>query len=79
MGTLHEQALCDAEWFYSQKDVMNVKGEMQHTQGVYAEPIERRVNGQDNCAGHHLGTHNSLGLQVVVGSDESCICPDAWQ
>ena len=52
---------------------------MQHTQGVYAEPVERGVDGQDDCTGHHLGLHNPLCLQVVVGCNESCICPDAWQ
>ena len=38
--------------------------------------VQGKVKSQDNGAGDHLGLHDVLSLQIVVGSDEGCICPD---
>ena len=37
------------------------------------------MKSQDNGTSDHLGLHDVLSLQVVVGSDEGCICPDVWK
>jgi len=49
------------------------------TQGVYAQPVERRVHCQYHGTGDHLRAHNLLGLKVIVGSNKGRIGPDSRQ
>ena len=43
-----------------------------------AEPCDKWMQYKYSGTGHHLGLNNLLGCQIVVGGDESCICPHTW-
>lgn len=49
------------------------------TKGVNAKQVQWDMSSQHYGAGDDLGLHNVLSLQVVVGSDEEGVRPDAGQ
>ena len=67
------------QWRLCMVSYSGIDTSKRRTQSVYAKPVEGRVQSQNHGAGDHLGTHNLLGLKVVVGCDGGSICPDSWQ